>query len=232
MEFINTLNLINVKYDTYPFPHTIIDNFINTDKVKDILLNINNLDDNKADAKFIDNNSPYEYNKYAFNKNYGETLKKLFIELNSVEFISILEKITGITNLITNDIELQGAGIHRIKNGGYLKLHTDFNSYYKFGVKLDRRINLLIYMNPDWKPEYNGSLCLCDKDKNICVKQILPILNRCVIFNTSSKSVHGHPIPLSVPNNIKRQSIAVYYYIKIEQILKVVLNILQYGIRK
>jgi len=208
MLFINDLD---VTYEQYPFPHKVIDNFLKTDHISNILLSINKLKDENADSKFINPKSPYEYNKYAFNTNYNFHLKQLFIELNSPFFINQLEKLTGIQGLITNDITLQGAGIHRIKRGGYLQLHTDFNSYnHKYG-KLDRRINLLIYMNPDWKEEYNGALCLCDKETNTCVKKILPILNRCVIFNTSNKSIHGHPEKL---NADCRQSIAVYYYTK------------------
>ena len=119
-----------------------------------------------------------------------------------------------------NDLSLKGAGIHRILNNGYLQFHTDFNTYYKNNVKrdkkihLDRRINLLLYMNPEWKDEYNGHLMLCDKDKKQCVKKILPILNRCVIFNTTNRSIHGHPKPLNVPPGIERNSIAIYYYTK------------------
>lgn len=214
MNFINEDKLKNVNYENYPFPHTIIDNFLKNHTLDNILLNINNLKDNDANSKFINPSSPFEYNKYAFSSNFGDYLKELFMELNSPEFIKHLETITGIKDLITNDITLPGAGIHRIKNGGYLKLHTDFNSYYNHYGKLDRRINLLIYMNPEWKEEYNGSLCLCDKEKNSCVKKILPILNRCVIFNTSNKSIHGHPEVLNTPENICRQSIAVYYYTK------------------
>ena len=214
MDFVNEDNLKNSSYDNYPFPHTIIDNFLKKDVLDNILLNINNLKDEDADSKFINPSSPYEYNKYAFSSNYGDYLKKLFIELNSPELIKYLEKITGIENLITNDIELLGAGIHRIKRGGYLQLHTDFNSYHNKHGKVDRRINLLIYMNPDWQEEYKGELCICDKEKNSCVKKILPILNRCVIFNTTNKSIHGHPEKLNTPENIRRQSIAVYYYTK------------------
>lgn len=212
MNFINEDNLRNASYENYPFPHTIIDNFLKNEVLDTVLLNINNLKDENANSKFINPSSPYEYNKYAFSLNYGDYLKKIFLELNSPEFIKYLEKYTGIENLITNDISLQGAGIHRIKNGGYLQLHTDFNSYHNHYGKLDRRINLLIYMNPEWKEEYKGALCLCDKEKNACVKKILPILNRCVIFNTSNKSIHGHPEKLNTPENICRQSIAVYYY--------------------
>ncbi len=212
MEFVNLSVFTDAKYETYPFPHTVIDNFLKEDKVLPILEQINQLKDNDAQSKFLIPNSPYEYNKYAFSENYGEYLKKVFTELNSPEFIQHLETLTGIKGLITNDIALNGAGIHRIKNGGYLQLHTDFNSYHNHYGKLDRRINLLIYMNPEWKEEYNGSLCICDRSNETCVKKVLPILNRCVIFNTSKDSVHGHPTPLRVPENVCRQSIAVYYY--------------------
>lgn len=214
MEFVNTKAIETAVYESYPFPYTIIDDFLQKDKLDDILLHINKLQDIDADSKFITPNSPYEFNKYAFSKNYGEYLGKLFTELNSNEFIKHIENLTGIKDIIANDIGLLGAGIHRIKNGGYLQLHTDFNSYHNNYGKLDRRINLLIYMNPEWKEEYNGSLCLCDKENNICVKKISPILNRCVIFNTSNKSIHGHPEILDVPDNICRNSIAIYYYTK------------------
>ena len=44
--------------------------------------------------------------------------------------------------------------------------------------------------------------------------KISPLLNRCVIFNTTKTSLHGHPEPLNVPDNICRESIAIYYYTK------------------
>jgi Rps23 Pro-64 3,4-dihydroxylase Tpa1-like proline 4-hydroxylase len=214
MKFVNSENLISASYENYPFPHTVIDNFLNEKVIAEVLDNINSLQDNQADYSCMNRNSPFENNKIAFSKNYPEFLKELFVELNGDEFIQLLERITGIKPLIRNDINLRGAGIHRIKNGGYLQLHTDFNSYYKDSVKLDRRINLLIYMNPEWKEEYNGSLLLVDKTTGNVAKRIMPILNRCVIFNTSNRSIHGHPQQLCVPENIQRQSIAIYYYTK------------------
>jgi Rps23 Pro-64 3,4-dihydroxylase Tpa1-like proline 4-hydroxylase len=214
MEFVNLSNMISAKYENYPYPHTIIENFLNEDKISEVLCEINKLKDEDADHTFLDPKNPFEYRKIAFSKNYGDLLKKLFVELNSVLFITFLENLTGIQNLIVNDITLAGAGIHRIKKNGYLQLHTDFNFYDHQGTNLDRRINLLIYMNPDWKPEYKGALLMADKEKQMIVKQIFPILNRCLIFNTSNKSIHGHPEPLDVPEHICRQSIAVYYYTK------------------
>jgi Rps23 Pro-64 3,4-dihydroxylase Tpa1-like proline 4-hydroxylase len=212
MEFVNEEVIKNAIYESTPFPHTILDDFLQKDKLENILFHINNLKDKDAQSQFTNPYSSCEFNKYAFSENYGEYIKNLFTELNSSGFIQHLEKLTGIKGLITNDIRLQGAGIHRIKRGGFLQLHTDFNSYYNEYGKLDRRINLLIYMNPDWKEEYNGSLCLCDKETQTCIKKISPLMNRCVIFNTSNKSIHGHPEILKTPDNISRQSIAVYYY--------------------
>lgn len=212
--FINYDKLASAEYESFPFPHTVIDNFLHTDKLDKIVSEINKLDDDKAPCKFTDPRSLYEYNKFAFDSNYGDFLKEVFVELNSDTFIDKLEQITGIKNIIRNDINLRGAGIHRIHKNGFLQLHTDFNSYYLNGVKLDRRINLLIYLNPDWKYEYNGHICLCDKNSMTCIKKISPILNRCLIFNTTKNSIHGHPMPLNVPEHVKRNSIAVYYYTK------------------
>jgi Rps23 Pro-64 3,4-dihydroxylase Tpa1-like proline 4-hydroxylase len=91
---------------------------------------------------------------------------------------------------------------------------TDFEGYNdkQFGL-LDRRINLLLYMNPDWKEEYRGELCLYDKNKNIIDKKISPILNRCVLFLTPD-NIHGHPHVLNLPEDKERQSITTYYYTK------------------
>jgi Rps23 Pro-64 3,4-dihydroxylase Tpa1-like proline 4-hydroxylase len=208
MEFVDECKLKNINYENYPYPHTIIDNFLKTDILNEVLSNINNLKDEDAVEKCVFSK------KYSFTENLSDYLKRLFVELNSPGFIKYLENITGIKDIISNE-NLYGGGIHRIRKGGYLPLHTDFNSYnHDHHGKLDRRINLLIYMNPDWKEEYNGSLILYDKPNRKCAKKIMPILNRCVIFNTSNKSIHGHPEILNVPEDICRQSIAVYYYTK------------------
>lgn len=207
MEFVDETKLKKVNYENYPYPHTIIDNFLKTDVLNEVLSNINNLKDEDAVEKCT------FFKKYSFTENLSDYLKRLFAELNSPEFIKYLENITGIKDIIVNE-NLYGAGVHRVRKDGHLPLHTDFNSYYNDSGKLDRRISLLIYMNPDWKEEYNGSLILYDKPNRKCAKKIMPILNRCVIFNTSNKSVHGYPEILNVPENICRHSIAIYYYTK------------------
>jgi hypothetical protein len=75
-----------------------------------------------------------------------------------------------------------------------------------------RALNILVYFNPDWKPQYNGSLELWDAQMKNCVKAVSPDFNRCVIFLTSETSFHGLPKPLTVPPGIARRSLAAYYY--------------------
>tara|TARA_Y100000766_G_scaffold119196_3_gene102282 strand:- start:563 stop:1279 length:717 start_codon:yes stop_codon:yes gene_type:complete len=214
-----SIELNNINYLNNPFPHCVIDNFFNTDISNKLYENINSLKLEDANSKFTNKKSGREYNKFAFSniEKLPLSLKDVFVYLNSKEFIEKLEKITGISGLIYGDLKLQGAGVHMIKNEGFLGMHTDFNTYnHSIHGKLDRRINLLIYMNKDWKSEYKGDLLMYHPDNISEVKRIQPIFNRCIIFNTTNKSVHGHPEPLCVPKDLYRKSIAVYYYTKNE----------------
>jgi Rps23 Pro-64 3,4-dihydroxylase Tpa1-like proline 4-hydroxylase len=215
-----SIELNNINYLNNPFPHCVIDNFFDTDIANKLYENINSLKLEDANSKFTNKKSLYEYNKFAFSniEKLPLSLKDVFVYLNSKEFIKKLEKLTGISGLIYGDLKLRGAGVHIIKNEGFLGMHTDFNSYYhSTHGKLDRRINLLIYMNKDWKSEYKGDLLMYHQDNISEVKRNQPIFNRCVIFNTTNKSVHGHPEPLCVDKeDIYRKSIALYYYTKNE----------------
>jgi len=195
---------------THPFPFIIIDDFLKESTLDEIKTSVDNLRNESANHHFP---QYWEHNKFGFTKGFDECLQNVFARLNSDEFISYIEQLTGIKDIIRNDVTLAGAGIHRITNGGFLNIHTDFNTYVSDNYgKLDRRINLLIYLNPDWKDEYGGQLLLCDSTS---VKyKVLPQLNRAVIFNTTKSSLHGHPFPLTVPDDVSRQSIAVYYYTK------------------
>ena len=193
-----------------PFPHIVIDNFLKPEVLTQLLADLSEVKPgNSSFTYWTDPNDKGTYQKYAYESGFPPTLTSLFSELASDKFIDSFEKLTGIEKVVRNDTTLAGAGVHRIHNGGYLSMHTDFNMIgNKTHGKLDRRANLLIYMNPDWKDEYNGHL-------HIGYKHIVaPILNRCVIFNTSSKSWHGHPAPLRLPEGKFRESIAFYYYTK------------------
>lgn len=192
------------------FPHIVIDNFFKEEELQNILDNVTILDVNDSTDKFT--NKKFEYNKFGFCYNeLNDKCKDILRELSSPEFMKKMEVLTGIDNLVYNE-QLRGAGVHKISKDGLLATHTDFNMYTdkNFGL-IDRRINILIYLNKDWKEEYGGHLELFDQNLKP-FKKILPILNRCVIFSTTNKSLHGHPYPLKCPENIVRQSIANYYY--------------------
>ena len=129
--------------------------------------------------------------------------------LNSRPMVDFLETLTGIEGVIS-DPYFVGGGLHQIVPGGKLDVHADFNKHTK--LKLDRRINVLVYMNKDWHEEYGGHFELWDKEMKQAEAKILPLFNRCAIFSTTSTSYHGHPTPLSCPPDRTRKSIATYYY--------------------
>jgi Rps23 Pro-64 3,4-dihydroxylase Tpa1-like proline 4-hydroxylase len=199
--------------ETYPFPYVVIDNFLEKESLEQIVSEVRTMKSEDAYYKAITKPNVLEYNKYAFKSDFPPTIDRLFKELVSESFVQSIEKLTGIQPIIKNDLSLAGAGVHRVTNEGYLAIHTDFNTYkHPEHGKLDRRINILIYLNPVWEEEYKGHLWLCNNKGPI--KKILPILNRCVIFNTTSQSFHGHPERLCLPDGICRESIACYYYTK------------------
>jgi Rps23 Pro-64 3,4-dihydroxylase Tpa1-like proline 4-hydroxylase len=136
-------------------------------------------------------------------------VRHMLNEFNSLAFIDFLENLTGIHGLIP-DPHFKGGALHQILRGGKLAIHADFNrDRYR---ELHRRVNALLFFNPDWNPEYRGELELWDRKMTKCVKKISPILNRCVVFNTMADTFHGHPDPLQCPEGVTRNSIALYYY--------------------
>jgi hypothetical protein len=71
---------------------------------------------------------------------------------------------------------------------------------------------LLLYLNKDWRQEYEGNLELWDMDEKNLLKSIEPIFNCAVIFETNKVSYHGHPHLLKAPSGVTRKSLAIYYY--------------------
>jgi hypothetical protein len=138
-----------------------------------------------------------------------EPLRALIRELQSGAFLGFLTELTGIRGLIS-DPYLEGGGVHQIERGGYLHIHADFNQHSR--MKVHRRLNLLLFLNEDWREEYGGHLELWDVDMSRCVKRYLPVFNRAVVFNVTDLSFHGHPHPLTCPEGTSRRSIALYYY--------------------
>ncbi len=80
-------------------------------------------------------------------------------------------------------------------------------------LNLERRVNVLIYLNKNWSIfEYGGQLELWDTAMTGSRVSVVPEANRCVIFNTRSDTYHGNPNPIAHPAGTTRKSIALYYY--------------------
>lgn len=189
-----------------PFPHVVIDNFLPPRALKSIA------DEFPAPAQIdwtrFDN--PAELKLATKRENQmGERTRLLMHQFNSSCFLGFLEALSGICGLIP-DPHFWGGGLHQIQRGGFLKVHADFNRHPH--LALDRRINVLLYLNEDWKEEYGGHLELWTADMTKCGARILPVFNRCVVFSTTDYSFHGHPDPLTCPLGVARRSIALYYY--------------------
>jgi Rps23 Pro-64 3,4-dihydroxylase Tpa1-like proline 4-hydroxylase len=189
-----------------PFPHVVIDDFLPAAvlrKVADSFPKAGDLDWHRSA-------NPRQQKLAAEDETQiSDDARRLLYQLNSATFMKFLESLTGIDGLIP-DPYFAGGGLHQIERGGYLKIHADFNRHPKFN--LDRRLNLLLYLNENWQEEYGGQLELWDRSMTHRVQRILPLFNRCVIFNTTDFSYHGHPEPLTCPPGVTRKSLALYYY--------------------
>ena len=189
-----------------PFPHVVIDDFLPDELLEKCLASFPK-NEAKTETEF---NRDQERFKVSFNPDsLSGIARSLFYTFNSRPFIKVLENITGIRGLIPDPYFL-GAGYHQINQGGHLSIHADFNHHKP--MNLERRINVLIYLNKGWEPEFGGQLDLWDQNMTVQFKSIVPSFNRCVIFNTTESSMHGNPNPINHPQSIPRRSIALYYY--------------------
>lgn len=135
-------------------------------------------------------------------------VKQLSDLLSSPEWLRDLEYITGIPRLL-DDPALEGGGMHVTGPGGRLDVHVDFN--YLQRSQLHRRLNILIYLNPEWQEAWGGNIELWDRDVKQRCHSFSPQLNRCVIFETNDISYHGVS-PVRCPAEVARRSFAAYYY--------------------
>jgi Rps23 Pro-64 3,4-dihydroxylase Tpa1-like proline 4-hydroxylase len=190
-----------------PFPHIVIDGLFDNAVLGRIL------DEFPAPeamnwARF-DNAEEKKLGYYYETSRISSVIREFLDAMNSFEMLLFLESLTGIYGLIP-DPYFGGGGLHQVEAGGFLKVHVDFNVHPK--LKLDRRLNLLLYLNKDWQDEYGGHLELWDSTMKTCKKKILPIFNRTVVFSTTDSSFHGHPHPLTPPTGRTRKSVSLYYY--------------------
>jgi hypothetical protein len=190
-----------------PFPYIVLEDILPDQIIKEVLTHFPK-DRVKGDHVF---HLGYggDHKRQIFPEECPEPIRNLFWFLNSQAMLQFVEGLTGIKGLLP-DPYYTGAGLHETSAGGKLGIHADFR--VNEGVNLHRRVNLLIYLNPEWQDDWMGHLELWSRDMKICEAKVAPLLNRCVVFSTEADTWHGHPDPLATPEDVTRRSVAMYYY--------------------
>jgi hypothetical protein len=202
------LSVLKTEFATaHPYQHVVIDNFLPQNVFQQAMADFDVVSKEQwtgylhvNERKFANSNPD----------TWGPTLQQIANELNSPEFVSLLEELTGIPNLLI-DPTFEGGGLHQSLRGGFLNMHADF-TVHPHQRQWKRRLNLLLYCNENWLPEYGGGLELWDATMSHAEKVVQPLGNRVLIFATDATSFHGHPDPLQCPDGVARRSMALYYF--------------------
>lgn len=204
-------SLIQSFKNATPFNHVVIDNFFHDETTDALVQDFPRYYDNEWHTTY---NSPLESLKRTCNHwdRFPKRTYNVFNRLNSNAFLWSMKILCGIP--VFADPGLHGGGWHIHASGGKLNIHKDYSIHPKLG--LERRLNLIVYLTPDWQPEWGGGLELWSNDPETnkplkCEKVVDNKFNRAIIFDTTQNSWHGLPKPISCPENVYRKSLAVYY---------------------
>jgi hypothetical protein len=190
-----------------PYPHIVLDDFLEPGVAEAAMEEFPPLDPEQwnnylhANERKFSNTDP---------ETWGPTLQTILAELNSPRFVQFVSTLIGVDELVA-DPTLEGGGLHQSGTGGFLNIHADF-TVHPHNRKWQRRANILLYLNDNWKPEYGGDLELWSADMKECVEKVTPVANRVLIFSTDVTSFHGHPEPMRCPEGMARRSLALYYF--------------------
>ena len=195
----------DLKVHTNPYKYCILTNFLK----EDVYENIFNAFPEKPNEHFYKYYNPIEV-KYALDKFdfIDDKIKNLFYALSHEKLIQKFKDTFKIDNL-EYDPYLHGGGIHMHPKNGRLNMHLDYEKHPLMNKQ--RRLNIIFYVNKEWKQEWNGDTQLWDSDMKQCVVKSYPKFNTAIIFETSELSWHGVPEIISCPQNDYRKSIAYYY---------------------
>ncbi len=190
-----------------PFPHFAFDGLLPEELLDRVLGEITA--SNKEDWRALEQEGSSKYKSITPGYEViGPAGRELFAFFRTPQFLRFVEELSGLKGLLA-DAEMLGGGWHSIRPGGYLELHADFS--WNPRIRLYRRINVLLYLNKDWKDEYNGKLELWDKDLTEQV-EYTPSWNRLVICDVTADTLHGFPKEIACPDGQARNSVALWLY--------------------
>jgi len=193
-----------------PFPHFLIDNFLEEAFADRVLQALPSFEEAVQIGRMFSAVNEKKKIQITDSTKFARPIAELSRALAAPEFCSLLSAVFDIPNLLPDE-ELVGGGIHQTGPRGHLDVHIDFNFIVE--RQFHRRLNILIYFNKDWKPEWGGNIELWDKAVKVCHHSLAPIFNRCIVFATSEISYHG-VTAVQCPGDRVRKSFAAYYYTK------------------
>lgn len=195
-----------------PFRHAVIDNFLDPALCKCLLS-----DFPKFEERYALNEMGQVGGKAVRTnvRDISDAYRGIDLYLQTPEFLDFVSTVTGIPNLLY-DSGYIGGGTHENRDGQGLDQHVDFN--FHPGTLWHRRLNLIVYLNPEWDGTWGGNLQLQADPWNGDTRgpSIAPLFNRAVIFETTEHSWHGFST-IRLPEDrktISRKSFAIYLYTK------------------
>jgi hypothetical protein len=195
-----------------PFRHVVIDGFFEPAFCERIVEEFPAFDEKKAINEDGQVGAKAVFEKI---RSIGPAYRELDALVQGEAFRDLVSRITGIPEL-QHDPYYFGGGTHENRQGQGLDAHVDFN--YHPVTRQHRRLNLIVYLNPEWDDAWGGSLQL-HRDPYLPpshddITVVTPLMNRCVIFETNEISWHGFPT-IRLPEDkrdLSRRSFALYYY--------------------
>ena len=193
-----------------PFDHMVIDGFFKPAIAARLAAEFPDFDD--AVWHVYDN--PLEVKKTCNNWNaFPRLTYGAFAALNSGSFLRLMAGALPLDIALYSDAGLNGGGWHIHKRGGKLNAHLDYSLHPK--LQKQRKLNLIVYMNPNWRREWGGALGFWGNESPSApgdlAAEVWCKFNRAVIFDTTQNSWHGLPRPIECPQDERRKSMAVYY---------------------
>ena len=193
-----------------PFRHVVIDGFFREDYARALLATFPAFESGNArnEAGELGGKSVVEKIR-----GLGGAWAALDDAIQAPGFLGLVSHITGIPDLLY-DPWYFGGGTHENREGQDLDPHVDFNRHPV--ERWHRRLNLIVYLNPEWHDAWGGSLELHSDPRapDDRVSLVTPLFNRCVIFETTEWSWHGFSRIALPPERreLSRRSVALYFY--------------------
>lgn len=188
-----------------PWPHIVIDDFLPVELAEEAFLSFPEASDPvwRTHGREFTGADKARKLEMAKREHMPEPLQRVIDMLNGPALEKV-KALTGFDDLVA-DPSLYGGGLNLVEPAGFLNIHSDYNFARHLG--LYRVVNLILWLNENWKPEDKGELELWAGDS--CACKVEPAFNRACIFTCSKNAAHGYG-----PVVATRRSVGVYFYRK------------------